>query len=712
MFASLSQRVVRIFLGATLLAGAASARVISYSPYSSLPAVPAVQNRLNRHFVLVEVAGVSTTGLPPFPYSYGGVTGQVILFDSKGEEEPRVVFPQDGKLGYILSAATRESSSGVTSILILTSSNLNGQNPNGGMLWLLSTDGGTNWKPVPLPAGTNYDLSNYVIDTGGPLVRERFAHSRPATAEAPFVVLQSDGTGSTLSAVTADGAVRTLAKVNVTDASIVGGDSSGGRWLIRFGTTLTLVDLAGVSTPLGTVDISKQLYGWIGADNAIVFEERAGAYVSINVLANGTRHVLLESQSNDALGLFAIPTADYRGVWIVKRGPSQPTILYKYTAADGLVEQWRDVTAPEIEAIIAGQSGKTVLIQVHRTRPQADQRLFKDPALAVWHAGDRTPAAYDELFMNEQATKGFVHVDPDKIEAGEPFVFDSGVTVPNTGIIISPGIPGGGAGGGDVVQEWGVVRASLRQKLVLPGVARTNGAYGSYWLTDLVIQNPNDQAQKVTVDYVPTGNPVQTFVANTRTVNLAAHELKVVPDALKTLFGIEDGGGAFYFTPELTVNVTSRTYSQTEKGTYGFGMNGIDVFTAARPRFPVSFAGAMQGRDFRTNLIITDVSGRGTEVAVGPTTIDGKSDAVMTFSAPANGQQQANSIAPNIGLTASDSAALLLSPTRGEVVASVITIDNRTNDPTYFPPDLTIQGTRTIPAIGHLDGANNSRFRS
>ena len=45
----------------------------------------------------------------------------------------------------------------------------------------------------------------------------------------------------------------------------------------------------------------------------------------------------------------------------------------------GLRQQWQDVTGPQVEALIAGTSGKSLLIQVHRERPQAYQRLFKDP---------------------------------------------------------------------------------------------------------------------------------------------------------------------------------------------------------------------------------------------------------------------------------------------------------------------------------------------
>jgi hypothetical protein len=42
----------------------------------------------------------------------------------------------------------------------------------------------------------------------------------------------------------------------------------------------------------------------------------------------------------------------------------------------------------------------------------------------------------------------------------------------------------------------------------------------------------------------------------------------------------------------------------------------------------------------------------------------------------------------------------------------LVTIDNRTNDSTYFPPDLPAPVGRTIPAIAHADGAHGAKFRS
>src|SRR5207302_1827573 len=110
---------------------------------------------------------------------------------------------------------------------------------------------------------------------------------------------------------------------------------------------------------------------------------------------------------------------------------------------------------------------------------------------------------------------------------------------------------------------------------------------------------------------------------------------------------------------------------------------------------------------------VADVSGRGTSVNASAAGPDGaRVNSAVTFDAIANGQQQFNFIGPQLGVAASDTGALVLQPNRGETIASVFVVDNRTNDPTFFPPDIPASVMRVIPAIGHLDGANGSKFRS
>src|SRR3954451_2261391 len=127
MFAS---RLRGLCLAAALLTAAvpASARVISYSPYTDHIAFPATQHRMNRHFVLVETAQ-QTNGvlLPPF---VSFPTGQLVIYDSKGEQEPRVVFPINADQTQVAfsTVAVREENN-VSTILIQTNANVNNGNP-------------------------------------------------------------------------------------------------------------------------------------------------------------------------------------------------------------------------------------------------------------------------------------------------------------------------------------------------------------------------------------------------------------------------------------------------------------------------------------------------------------------------------------------------------------------------------------------------------
>jgi hypothetical protein len=137
------------------------------------------------------------------------------------------------------------------------------------------------------------------------------------------------------------------------------------------------------------------------------------------------------------------------------------------------------------------------------------------------------------------------------------------------------------------------------------------------------------------------------------------------------------------------------------------GVGAVDFFAAAGSRFPLSFAGALDGSGSRTNLVAVDTSGRGSEIALHSAE---RGRAGFSFRTVAGGQAQLNDLGSLLGVH--QSAGLIVQPLSGEVIASAVSIDNRTNDPTWFPPDLPSAFVRTIPAIGHVDGANGSKFRS
>jgi hypothetical protein len=704
----------RLLLTTILLAAAAQARVLSYAPYTDHTSMPALQSRTNRHFAIMETTyGRDAFAALPF-LLVPSQPGRLVIYDSTGVEEPKSVFPPDGTSAEISFAGVREDDSQLA--IAIQSSWKGNLNPTGEPTWFLSVDGGTSWTTAKLPAqigwANNSSTLPYYngVDTGGPLARATNAGLRPATHDTPFVISTFLG----LYAINRDGSTKLLAGGN--SLQILGTDASGSRILYKSASTsVAIADLAGGKTPIVPVGESggDTLSGWIGSEGD-VYVVSGELYTqlphSLDHYAAGVRTTLV---STDAT-LVPIPTYDFNGAWIAQSATGQPTTLSRYTPQTGLIRQWSDISGPKIEALHAGVSGKTLLLQADRERNLADQPLFRDPALAVWHVGDPAPRAYDELFLNEQVNKGFVHVDADAIENGTPFVFDSGLAVFNCPNCSPPPISSP-AGGSDVLQEWGIVRSSLAQRLVLPGISRSPGALGSYWLSDVTFYNPADTTQKVNVRYVPTGDGPRTADIQQRTVTLAAHEVRLYTDVLSSLFEMQSGGGVFYLTPDGGgVNVTSRTYTQAAKGTYGFGMNGIDVFAAAGPHFPLTFSGAFLGSGYRTNLILTDVSGRGSAAGLQAAGNNGLIVAGQGVAAvaPPLGQQQMNSIAPSLGVSGGGTGALLLQPSAGEVIASVFSIDNITNDPTYFPPDLSTGASRTIPVVGHIDGANGSKFRS
>jgi hypothetical protein len=710
-----------------LLAFPVMARVISYAPYTSEPAFPGVQSRMNRYFAMVE--GDSFGGgllLSPMPYYANFPFGKLVLYDSYGAREPKVIFPKDGTDAAFSVVAVRESFPSVIidplpldllipTILIQTTANFEGKNPANQYIFLLSTDGGDTWKKVAAPEAVVYQMPGNSADIGGLYAKSRYSPVRIGTEDSPFVVhLPTKG----IYAFDKDGTTRLLTAIPnapyYTSSALVGSNNTGTQFIVRSAQdTLQLVDLSGRVMPLGTIQSDTyQAEGWITERGDVYLELVDPRGVKLKVVsAAGVVQTFGPPDGTHTTQFFVVPTYHFDGAWIIERGPTGPTILRQHTMAAGLVTHWTDVSAPQVEALHTGYSGTKLLIQVHRDRPQADQRLFTDPALAIWRVGEPAPTAYDELFMNEQQSKGFVHLDVEAAANGAPFVFDSGASFGGGGIIISPAPPS--SGGGDVIQEWGVVRASLKQKLVLPGVGRTPGAYGSDWVSDVVIQNPLETSQNVALQFIPNGADVQAAAIHKTTLALQPLEIRLINDVVKSLFGLDSANGALMIQPDSAVNANSRTYTKTEKGSFGFNMNAIDVYTAVGPRFPISFAGAFPGLDFRTNLTLTDASGYGSQaslLATGTSGFMGSED--VSFSTPRGGQVQMNSIASNLHLLSSETGGLFVTAQRGSLIASLFTIDNRTNDPTYFPPDLPAPIVRTIPAIGHVDGANNSKFRS
>lgn len=664
----------------------AFARVVSYAPYSNRASLSGYHERSTRWFPIIERS----------TFDWNNRSSQVVLHDSKGEVEPAVVYPPpdtNGNIGFATvdqvalyepRVAAFEPQGTVPVLLVI-----------GGQQTWFSGDGGRQWRHV-IDAPFGWVSGPREADLGGPFVHGLSAQILPGNDRYPFfVAYESYG----VYAIDALGKAKALFPAG----RLAGRNLAADRFVIHWGRQLRTLDLEGNSKVIDSADANAVYSGWIRADGAAYVQKTTGVLRSLTLYdAGDVRHIETTLLADS---FFAAPTHDFEGAWLVHRPGSGSTWLSRHTAA-GKEVMWTDRKGPDVEALIAGASGQTLLVQVHRPREiEGPTVRVVDPALAVWRVGDPAPASYDELYLAEEWNKAFVHVDVDRLAAGDPFVFDAGFAIRQRP---DCGCSSGGGGGADVIQEWGIVRGSLPQRLVLPGVARARGAFDSQWLTDVTVYNPLAKQQTVAVTYMPLGVTGALINGATVRITLEPQEIRVVADVLHAWFAVENGGGALHFAPDESVNVFGRTYSRrADGGTFGYGMHASDIHSAVGPRFPVTFAGAIPGEHFRTNLILTDTSGRGAAAEIthaGPLN--------LPVFVPAAGVAQLNGLAGAVGALGDEAAGLSLQPTRGTLLAGVVAIDNRTNDPTWFPPDLAANVDRVIPVVGHVDGANGSAFRS
>lgn len=635
-----------------LFAFAAAGRVISYAPYTDRTTVTAFHHRDTRHFLTIELTN---------PIWDRASLWEVVLYDSTGSDEPRVVHASATRVHW---AAMWEDERHLPAILIARDQEI-----------LFSNDGGRVFTKTALPATT--DTRGGTLAYGGPFTGGRYAPVRIGSAEFPFVVYDTAGA---VWRVASNGiATKWVPAPAQSSNAILGSDVTRSRFLIRFDAKNYIIASPDGTTsqpaPLPEVD---KLHGWITPEGRVYFETPGGLW-------EGTTRILAAR--------FAIPTHDYSGAWIIEP-TTAGTRLLRHTAKAGLEEMFLDPrfvlnywNEPGIEALHAGASGNTLLIQA------------TDLRFASWRLGEPPPKELDRLYLLSRIARGFIHVDPDRFAAGAPFVFDSGNPVASTTVRNTPE---------DTLYDSGMVRGSLKQQLVLPAAGRALGAYGSNWTTDLTLYNPLDVPQKVELRFVQSG-PLTEI--DTKDVTLNAKEIRLLPDLLGTMFG-RVGSGALFLTPESHISAASRTYTRAGTGSFGFGMNAIDVVNGSSPRLPVTFAGAFPGSHFRTNVTLTDLSGRGSSVSFAASAApDPAGPREMVVGVPSAGQRQINNVETELGIPGLASG-LVVRAQQGFVVPSVFAIDNRTNDPTYFPPDVSSTRPRWIAVIGHVDGANGARFRT
>jgi hypothetical protein len=225
-------------------------------------------------------------------------------------------------------------------------------------------------------------------------------------------------------------------------------------------------------------------------------------------------------------------------------------------------------------------------------------------------------------------------------------------------------------------------------RYVIPGVADLNSPFQA-WRSDIRIFNSGASDVTATLTYFPQpGNPGAT---STPLITIKAGEVKVIDNALQTLYGLTNSGGAVLLTTPSAVPlvVTARTYNQTDVGTYGqFIPSATPAESSGLGGRTIQLLQLEQSDRARSNIGITETTGNPVTVELSAIVPDSKTAMKTQFTLGA-GEFFQTTLGPG-GFNLSNAynvrvTVKVLSGT-GKVTAYGSMIDALTGDPTFVPP--------------------------
>jgi hypothetical protein len=263
--------------------------------------------------------------------------------------------------------------------------------------------------------------------------------------------------------------------------------------------------------------------------------------------------------------------------------------------------------------------------------------------------------------------------------------------------------------------------AQLSSDWMVPAVAHTEGARGSYWLTDLALHNPHDYELPVVVQLLPSGS--ENWEVATMWITLYEYETLNLWDVLGPDVFAHNGTGAMlvYADTDLACEpvtdcrflVSSRTYTLDPRGgdgEYGQTVPGVDVGAGIDWDSYAYAAGILNdGTDFRCNFGAASWTDAWTTLWVDVQDADGGLLATHELEIPPFGHVQRR--LPTAVVGGSLVFYLVEGPEGSRVFPYASMANQTTSDASYLPGIASGVGAVTDKAAPSRDG-NRARPRA
>ncbi len=230
---------------------------------------------------------------------------------------------------------------------------------------------------------------------------------------------------------------------------------------------------------------------------------------------------------------------------------------------------------------------------------------------------------------------------------------------------------------------------ALEELYFIPAAARAPGADGSFWSTDVDVNNAGDMAASFQYLWLPRDTD-NAMPAPSDTFMLQPGETIRHADVLNAAFGVTDGTDAFGALAVLSdseeLKIFTRTFNQGDDGTYGQAIPGFaaaDLIPANEKKRILFFT---ENGDFRSNIGILNGTGSPITINWERYTADGTMVDADSAELPAWGNTQLNRVFENEAPVAGAYIDVWTTTEGGAFTAYGSVVSNGTSDPTTVLP--------------------------
>ncbi len=267
------------------------------------------------------------------------------------------------------------------------------------------------------------------------------------------------------------------------------------------------------------------------------------------------------------------------------------------------------------------------------------------------------------------------------------------------------------------VEESG--KSASQPAAVIPAVGHAAGI-GSHWRSDVRIYNPSATAAAYDLLFTPSRTD-GTLEGRRSTMTIEAGATLALGDVVRRIFGYgamgESATGALEIRPvdgSSNAVISSRTYNQTDSGTYGQFIPAIPASAFAGTGTTLSLQQLAQSAAYRTNVGLVEGSGNAANVIVRFYNATGQKLAEETIALAPFEHQQIDSMLARHDVKIDDARLEVeVSSSKGTVAAYASLVDNVTSDPllvTGVVPAAVNAQRYVVPGVAHYaTGRNNWR---